>query len=82
LAQKYFESRLKIYHGSVTNIPFDDMLYNGIFCYGLIYLLDKDERAKLIQNYFNQLNKDTETYGKGRQLNKDRFEMFGGVNTH
>ncbi|SPW29537.1 bifunctional 3-demethylubiquinone-9 3-methyltransferase/ 2-octaprenyl-6-hydroxy phenol methylase [Elizabethkingia miricola] len=90
LAQKHFGSELKIYHGSVTDMPFDNKLYDGIFCYGLIYLLDKDERAKLIQDCFNQLTKDglmiftaitkeAQTYGKGTLLSKDRFEMFGGV---
>lgn len=90
LAQKHFGSELKVYHGSVTDMPFDNKLYDGIFCYGLIYLLDKDERAKLIRDCFNQLTKDglmiftaitkeAQTYGKGTLLSKDRFEMFGGV---
>ena len=90
LAQKHFGSQLTIYHGSVTDMPFDNKLYNGIFCYGLIYLLNRDERAKLIQDCFNQLTedglmvftaitKDAQTYGKGKLLSKDRFEMFGGV---
>ena len=71
-------------------MPFDDKLYDGIFCYGLIYLLDENERAKLIQDCFNQLtddgymvftaiSKDAQTYGQGTQISKDRFEMFGGV---
>lgn len=50
LAQKHFGEVLKIYQGSVTEMPFDEKLYDGIFCYGLIYLLNKDERAKLIQD--------------------------------
>lgn len=90
LAQKHFGSDLIIYHGSVTEMPFDDHLYDGIFCYGLIYLLDEDERAKLIRDCFNQLTengwmvftaitKNAQTYGQGTQLGKDRFEMFGGV---
>lgn len=90
LSQKHFGSKLRIYHGSVTDMPFDNKLYNGIFCYGLIYLLDKDERAKLIQDCLNQLTedglmvftaitKDAQTYGKGTLLSKDRYEMFGGV---
>lgn len=90
LAQKHFGDELKIYHGSVTEMPFDDKLYDGIFCYGLIYLLNNDERAKLIQDCYNQLTedgfmiftaitKDAQTYGQGTQISKDRFEMFGGV---
>lgn len=90
LAKKNFGKHLSIYHGSVTEMPFDDELYNGIYCYGLIYLLDNDERKKLIQDCYNQLtengfmiftaiSKDAKTYGQGTLLSKDRFEMFGGV---
>lgn len=90
LAKKNFGSNLAIFHGSVTEMPFDNKLYDGIFCYGLVYLLDKDERKKLIQDCFNQLTesgfmvftaitKDAQTYGQGTQISKDRFEMFGGV---
>lgn len=71
-------------------MPFDDKFYDAVFCYGLIYLLDKNERKKLIQDCYKQLmengfmiftaiTKDARTYGQGTQLSKDRFEMFGGV---
>lgn len=90
LAHKHLGNDLTIYHGSVTEMPFDDQLYDGIFCYGLIYLLDKEERLKLIQNCFNQLSenglmvftaitKEAQTYGQGVLINKDQFEMFGGL---
>ncbi len=90
LGKKNFGNEMKIYHGSVTEMPFDNNLYDGIYCYGLIYLLDKHERAKLIQDCYNQLTengfmvftaitKQAVTYGQGTELSKDRFEMFGGV---
>jgi len=71
-------------------MPFDNNLYDGIFCYGLIYLLDYEERQKLIMDCYNQLaehgfmiftaiTKDSQTYGQGISISKDRFEMFGGV---
>jgi len=76
LGQKHFGNDLTIYHGSVTEMPFDNNLYDGIFCYGLIYLLSNNERAKLIQNCYNQLagngcmvftviTKEAKTYGQG-----------------
>lgn len=91
LSKKYFGADLTIHHGSVTEMPFDNKLYDGIFCYGLIYLLDKDERQKLIRDCYHQLTangymvftaitKEAETYGRGTQISKDRFQMFGGVN--
>lgn len=90
LAIEHFGNDLTIHHGSVTEMPFDNKLFDGIFCYGLIYLLDKDERKKLIQDCFNQLTKngymvftaitkEAQTYGQGKLISKDRFEMFGGV---
>lgn len=90
LARKHLGNDLTIYHGSVTEMPFDDKLYDGIFCYGLIYLLDKEERKKLIRDCFSQLTengcmvftsitKSAQTYGQGTLISKDQFEMFGGV---
>lgn len=90
LAKKHFGNDLVIFHGSVTEMPFDNKLYDGIFCYGLIYLLDKEEREKLIQSCFNQLTengfmvftaitKKAQTFGQGIEISKDQFEMFGGV---
>lgn len=90
LGQKRYGSDLTVYHGSVTEMPFDNNLYDGIYCYGLIYLLNKEERAKLIQDCYNQLTengfmvftaitKEAQTYGQGAYISKDRFEMFGGV---
>jgi len=90
LGKKHFGNEMKIYHGSVTEMPFDNNLYDGIFCYGLIHLLDKSERTKLIQDCYNQLTengfmvftaitKQAVTYGQGTNIGKDRFEMFGGV---
>ena len=90
LAKKHFGHALTIHYGSVTEMPFDKNIYDGIYCYGLIYLLDKSERLKLIQDCYNQLadngvmvftaiTKEAQTYGQGKQISKDRFEMFGGV---
>jgi len=90
LANKHFGKDLIIYHGSVTEMPFDDKKYDGIFCYGLVYLLDKKERIKFIKDCYNQLaengvmvftaiTKQAQTYGQGTLIDKDRFEMFGGV---
>ncbi len=90
LAQKHFGNYLTIYHGSVTDMPFDKSLYDGIYCYALIHLLDKKEREKLIQDCFNQLTKNgfmvfaavtkkAPIYGQGTCIGKDRFEIFGGI---
>ncbi|MEH7351837.1 class I SAM-dependent methyltransferase [Gottfriedia acidiceleris] len=79
-----------IFHGSVTDMPFDQKLYDGIFCYALIHLLNKHEREKFIKDCYNQLkpngymvfttiSKDAPMYGKGKQLDSDYFEIMEGV---
>lgn len=90
LAKKHYGPDLKIHHGSVTDMPFDNSRYDGIFCHALIHLLDTDERLKLIHDCFNQLaqkgymvfttiSKKAHTYGKGTFISKDRYEVFEGV---
>lgn len=81
---------ISIFHGSVTDMPFDNKLYDGIFCYALIHLLNNRERDKFIKDCYNQLNangymifttisKEAPMYGKGKQLSKDYFEIMEGV---
>jgi len=81
---------IRIYHGSVTDMPFDNKLYDGIFCYALIHLLNNRERKKFIKDCYSQLkpngymiftavSKHAPMFGKGKQLSKDRFETIKGV---
>jgi len=81
---------LKIYQGSVTDMPFDDKFYDGIFCYALVHLLNKQERKNFIINCYNQLipngymiftivSKKSSMFGNGKQISKDRFELMKGL---
>lgn len=90
MADKHYGNDLDIYHGSVTDMPFDNCQYDGIFCYALIHLLDSKEREKLIRDCYDQLNengymvfttisKEAHTYGKGKYISKDSYEIFDGV---
>ena len=80
----------RIFHGSVTDMPFDDQLYTGVFSHALIHLLNKDEREKFIKDCYDQLkpngymiftavSKKAPMFGKGKQLDKDYFEIMEGV---
>ncbi|MEC0272999.1 MULTISPECIES: class I SAM-dependent methyltransferase [Peribacillus] len=84
------ELNLNIFHGSVTDMPFDNKLYDGIFCYALIHLLNNREREKFIKDCYNQLkpngymifttiSKDAPMFGKGKKLGKDYFEIMEGM---
>ena len=82
---------IKIHDGSVTEMPFDNNLYDGIFCYALIHLLNLPERKKFIRDCYNQLKPDGYMIftvaskkmlklGEGKQLSKDRYKMMNGLN--
>jgi SAM-dependent methyltransferase len=90
LARTRLNLAFPIYHGSVTEMPYDARQYGGIFCYGLLYLLDAAERAKLIQDCYRQLapggamiftviSKKAPMYGKGTKLGEDWYETVYGV---
>lgn len=81
---------IPIHHGSVADMPFDDRQYDGIFCYGLIYLLDANGRAKLIEDCYRQLSpgghmiftlisKKAPMHGQGAKLGDDWYERAPGL---
>lgn len=81
---------ITVYHGSVSSMPFDNELYDGIFCYALLHLLSTEERIKLINDCYNQLrpggymvfitiSKKDARYGEGKEIFKDTFETKHGV---
>ncbi len=91
MARKHYGAEMLIHHGSVTDMPFDNKQYDGIFCYALIHLLNEKERAKLIADCYQQLaeggymvfavvTKSAPIYRQGKQISKDFFEVFAGVN--
>jgi SAM-dependent methyltransferase len=80
-----------IHHGSVTAMPFDNKIYDGIYCYALIHLLNNKERQTFLKSCFNQLKKDglmvfivastkTSMYGMGKRLSNNRFKISAGLN--
>jgi len=90
LARTQLGLDIPIHHGSVSNMPFDTRKYDGVFCYGLIYLLDAPGRAKLIRDCWEQLapggsmiftviSKDAPMYGQGSRLGDDRYEIHPGM---
>ena len=90
LAKKHFSDNVKVYHGSVSIMPFDKELYDGIFSYGLLHLLCEKERLKLIVDCYNQLkpngymvfvtiSKEDFRFGQGIEISKDTFEPWSGL---
>lgn len=49
LAYQLLGGEIKVFHGSVGDMPFDQKTYDGIFCHALIHLLGSDERNNYSQ---------------------------------
>ena len=90
LAKRHYGDDIHIYHGSVSRMPFDTQLYDGIFCFALIHLLNARERKALIAKCFAQLapggymifvtiSKKAPMYQKGTRISPDRYETLPGV---
>ncbi|ETZ24356.1 bifunctional 2-polyprenyl-6-hydroxyphenol methylase/3-demethylubiquinol 3-O-methyltransferase UbiG [Pedobacter sp. V48] len=93
MARKHYGDQMQIHHGSVTDMPFDHIAYDAIFCYALIHLLNAAERKKLIADCYNQLSpgghmiftaitKQAATYRTGKYVSRDRYEIIDGVNIY
>lgn len=79
-----------VHHGSVSLMPFDGEIYDGIFSYSLLHLLDAVERIKFISDCYEQLRpggymvfvsiaKEDFRYGQGKEIGHDTFQMPYGV---
>lgn len=90
LARSELGLEIEIHHGSVEQMPYDARRYDGIFCYGLIYLLDAAARAKLIrdcraqltpggQMIFSVISKKAPMYGRGERLGEDWYAPHPGI---
>lgn len=84
------ELDINIFHGSVSDMPFDNKLYDGIFSHALLRLLNNEEREKFLKDCYDQLkpngymilttvSKKAPMFGKGKQLDKDYFEIMEDV---
>lgn len=90
LARKQLGPKVTLFHGSVANMPFDSSQYDGIFCFGLIYLLDAEGRQRFLRACSHQLapgghmiftviSKKAPMYGKGPRLGDDYYERLPGL---
>lgn len=76
---------IPIHHGPVSDMPFDNHKFDGIFCYALLHLLDEAGRAKFIKDCYNQLkpggymifytvSKKDEMYGQGIKISENTYK--------
>lgn len=90
LARSKMGLDIPIYHGSVSDMPFDEEKYDGIFCHAVVHLLDEESRKKLIKDCYTQLapggamiftavSINASSYGRGIEIGQNRYEQHGGA---
>lgn len=90
LARSRLGLDVPIHHGSVVDMPYDAREYDGIFCHALLYLLDGQQREKLLCDctrqlrpgghmIFTVLSKTAPMYARGRRLGDDWYETSPGI---
>ncbi|PWB27221.1 hypothetical protein DCO46_04280 [Flavobacterium sp. HTF] len=90
IAKQNYKGEVEIIQGSVTEIPFNSVCYDAIFCHGLLYLLNAVQRSEMLNVcynhlkpggylYFSVISKKASNYGNGKQIAPDTFENTRGV---
>jgi len=87
------DSKSKLILGSVLDMPFDDEIYDAVFCYNLLHLLLEKQRISFIEKCYNQLrnaglaffsvfSEHEDSFGKGAQIAENTFESKSYRPTH
>ena len=74
-------------------MPFNDDLYDAIYCYNTLHLFLREERIKILKKCYNQLNANgfvffvvfsdkEKSYGKGKEIEDNTYESKPGRPTH
>ncbi|MFX1388530.1 MAG: class I SAM-dependent methyltransferase [Promethearchaeota archaeon] len=90
---KKSDPKSKLILGSVLDMPFNDEIYDAIFCHTLLHLLLEPQRIKFIEKCYNQLKKGGFTFftvfsglepsfGKGTKIEDNTFESKPYRPTH
>lgn len=84
---------IRYHHGSVLRMPFDNVLYDGIYCFNVLHLFRRNDREVFLQRCREQLRdggvlffavfSDQEpSFGTGRMVEENTFESKPGREVH
>ena len=82
-----------IFHGSILDMPFDYIKYDGIYCYSVLHLLNKNERKLFLTSCYNQLSvggimifvvisTKSNMYELGKFLSNNRYKLNNGLGVY
>jgi len=84
---------IRYHHGSVLDMPFDDSMYDGIYCFNLLHLFRKNDRKAFLKRCREQLmeggvvffvvfSEREGSFGTGRNVEENTFESKPGREVH
>jgi SAM-dependent methyltransferase len=84
---------VRYHYGSVLDMPFDNSVYDAIYCFNLLHLFRKNDRVAFLQRCRSQLKEggviffvvfsDKESgYGTGKMVEENTFESRPGREVH
>ncbi len=90
---KEFDSKSKLVLGSVLDMPFNNEIYDAIFCYNVLHLLLRNERVLFIEKCYKQLrdsgfvffsvfSEQENSFGMGTKIEENTFESKPYRPTH
>jgi SAM-dependent methyltransferase len=88
-----FDTLSRFHNASALDMAFLSEKYDAIYCFNILHLFLEEERKLFIQQciarvknnglmFFTVFSEKEESYGKGREVEKDTFESKPGRPTH
>lgn len=88
LSKQFYQ--VKVHHGSVLHMPFDNEIYDGIYCYALLHLFGPIRRKQILSHCYEQLSLDgimlfsvisteSDLPKSGKQISKNRYILPNGL---
>ncbi len=88
LKKSDLSNKIKIFNGSLIDMPFEDIKYDAIFSFNVLHLFNREDRQTIMDKCKNQLNPNglifftvmselEPGYGDGIKIEENTFEKKG-----
>jgi SAM-dependent methyltransferase len=88
LKKSELSNKIRVFHGSIIGMPFEDVKYDAIFSFNTLHLFNKNDRQTIMDKCKSQLNSNgliffaviselEPGYGDGIEIEENTFEKKG-----
>ena len=90
---KDYDNKTQFILGSILEMPFNDDLYDAIYCYNTLHLFLREDRIKILEKcskqlrangfvFFTVFSEKEKSLGKGKEIEENTFESKPGRPAH